>query len=295
MTIIKKYRARQPDTSDGVTQCWLKPIQSVVRSKARGSLNYKEKRAIVRAVSGGFVTGTVLNQWGYRCNGRCVYCGVFDTLAHRIFECPLIDKTDRDRWIPKAFRDMASASELQRWRLSQFLFTCPPVLWEAPPELEVVARASLEGPKMPVDSLYAHVQAAVADAFFQDSYSSGGGNFVVYSDGSCFGAGQEKFASAGGAAVLAVAGCSEPVAILEALVPLGSPATSQTAEFLGGILANRLATIVTGCCDTDLCGHPASLSRSLCKLIARALSICSRTHPTTLHARVLNMQARQGI
>ena len=170
----------------------------------------------------------------------------------------LTEQTDRDKWLPKVFRDLAAKSELHtsvetcRAYIYAAQLSVGPPLPPPPDDLVVASRASLDSTPITVDKLYEHVQEQVAAACFSEELRSCGtdANIVVYTDGSCLGVQQECFASAAGAAVLSAVGSDTPIAVLEALVPRGSPANSQTGEFLGCVLGNRLASIVLGCFDS---------------------------------------------
>ena len=67
---------------------WLEPIKQLYHSKARYSLNFKQRRCLLKFVSRVYVTSVDFAKWGYACDGCCPFCGSLDTIHHRIYTCP---------------------------------------------------------------------------------------------------------------------------------------------------------------------------------------------------------------
>ena len=48
---------------------WVAPIRRLVTSKGKNALTFPERCCLVRAFSGGYITGSTLHRWGYQTDG----------------------------------------------------------------------------------------------------------------------------------------------------------------------------------------------------------------------------------
>ena len=131
-----------------------------------------------------------------------------------------------------------------------------------------------------------------------DAANENGTNAVLFSDGSAYGVSTEVHAAAGGAAVLALPSCDEPVAVIEAAVPKGSAQNGQSGEFLGCILANRIANILmqASADSFNVAGvPPASFKPSLVSDCTAVVNMMRDPEDTAWSCRAMHAGAARDI
>ena len=188
---------------------WLLPIRRVLRCRGNEGLNGPQARVLVRYLSGGLVTGSVLHKWGYDTDGVCKHCGQQDTATHRANDC--VFGGDRSPWVPgSSFPHVQFRAHHDDVRKGWF---CPPVaVYEQPEGLRVTWRAgngcgeTLVGDQAKNLLIDACRQIAVRHQDGTLIRGPQGAHAVAYTDGSAFNVREGPLASAAGDAVLALDG-----------------------------------------------------------------------------------------